>query len=105
MTTMKAMKAWLVAMAVVAPVAGVFGQARAIELRNEDTRQHRVKISSSEMDKDIVVRPNTLSLVVCVEVCEFAVEGVGTVRAEPDDVVTIRDGQLTSVPRVPEASR
>lgn len=92
-------------------VLAVFGaislvrSAKAIELRNEDETQHQVKITSTAMEKDIAVRPMTLSLVVCVGECTFEVEGVGTVRASKNDVVTIRDGKVTTTTPAKTATR
>ncbi len=85
----------VVAVALVVPMIGA---ARAIELRNEDQRHHQVRITSATMEKEIEVRPNTLSLVVCIEECVFEVEGVGVVTATRSDVVTIRDGKVTKTP-------
>ncbi|MCC6619699.1 MAG: hypothetical protein IT385_00500 [Deltaproteobacteria bacterium] len=86
-------------------VAGVammmgLGQARAIDLRNEDGRAHSVTVTSSSMSRELALGANTLSLVVCVGTCTFEVAGVGVVSARGSDVVTIKHGRVTSTPRV-----
>jgi len=92
-----------VAMAM-AMMVGV-GSAQAIDLRNEDERPHQVKVSSSTMSRDLALGGLTLSLVVCVGECTFEVEGVGTVRARGNDVVTIKDGRVTTTAATREAGR
>ena len=37
--------------------------------------------------------------VVCVGVCELEVEGIGTVRASRQDIVTIKDGKVSITTR------
>jgi len=73
--------------------------AQAIDLRNEDEREHTVKVTSSAMTRELSLRALTLSLIVCVGECTFEVSGLGSVRARGSDVVTIKDGALTSTPR------
>jgi len=75
------------------------GAASAIDVRNEDERPYTVTVTSTAMSRDLEARPLTLSLVVCVGVCEFEVAGVGTVRAQKNDVVTIKDGKVTTTAR------
>lgn len=92
------MKAWLKTM-MVGMVVLSGGVANAIDLRNEDEIGYRVTVKSTAMSRDLQARPLTLSLVVCVGVCEFEVEGVGTVHATKNDVVTIKGGKVTTVSR------
>ena len=82
--------AMLMAMAVGA------GSAQAIDLRNEDEAPHAVKVISSSMTRDLALRGLTLSLIVCVGECTFEVEGIGSVRASRNDIVTIKDGRITA---------
>ena len=82
----------------VAMVVAMVGSAQAIDLVNEDGANHKVRITSSTMSREIDLKSMTLSLVVCVGECKFEVPGMGMVRARKDDVVTIKDGKLTATP-------
>jgi hypothetical protein len=70
--------------------------ASAIDLRNEDERAYPMTVTSSEMTRELSVRPLTLSFYICVGTCEFKVEGVGTVKASGQDVITIRGGRFVT---------
>lgn len=104
MNTIKSMKAALMAMAVAVPVLGA-GAAQAVDLRNEDEVRYTVKITSSTMSRELPVDGLTLSFIVCVGECTFEVEGLGTVSAKKDDVVTLKDGKLTATRGQSTASR
>ncbi len=88
------------ALAAMMMVAGLgFGtSAKAIDLRNEDTVARAVKITSSAMTRDIQLSALTLQFIVCVGECTFEIEGLGTVRASKDDVITIADGKVAVSP-------
>lgn len=81
-------------------VAGLgFGtSAKAIDLRNEGSVARSVKITSSAMTRDIAINALTLQFIVCVGECTFEIEGLGTVSASKDDVITIADGTLAVTP-------
>jgi len=85
----------LKAIVAVAFVGGSVGAANAVELRNMDTVKHTVRITSPTLDKEYDFRGWTRSLVICVDVCMFDVEGVGKVSANKDDIVTIENGNVT----------
>jgi hypothetical protein len=72
------------------------GEAKAIDLRNEDNSNYQIQITSSSMTRDIELRGLTLSLIVCVGECEFKVPGVGTAKARGNDVVLIRNGRIVT---------
>ncbi len=75
------------------------GDARAIDLRNEDDRVYQIQITSSSMKRDVDLKALTLSLVVCVGECEFYVPGVGKTKARGNDVVLIRNGRIVTEAR------
>jgi len=85
-------------MTVLAGAVGAAGAANAVVLRNEDTENHTVTITSPTMHKQYEFRARTLSLIVCVGVCEFTIDGVGTTRAEGDEIVAIQNGKLVTLP-------
>jgi hypothetical protein len=74
------------------------GDASAIDVRNEDERAYAMTVTSSAMARDVNLRGLTLSFFVCVGSCEFKVEGVGTVKASGQDVITIRGGRFIPEP-------
>lgn len=90
---MKAFGAMVVAVLLGSTFAGA---ANAVELRNYDSRNHTVKITSPSWKRDVEFRAGTLSLVICVDKCKFEVVGVGTVTATRDDIVTIEEGKVTA---------
>lgn len=87
---MKSLKAGVLALVMM----GGAGTASAVELRNLDTQNHTVKITSPSLDKQYEFRAMTKSLVICVDKCNFEIEGVGTVVATRDDIVTIEAGKI-----------
>lgn len=95
------MKALLCGLGVLAAMSttALTGEARAIDLRNEDDRGYQIQITSSSMKRDVELRAMTLSLVVCVGECEFYVPGVGKTRARGNDVVLIRNGRIVTESR------
>ena len=94
------MKALICGLGVVAAMAGVgIGDAKAIDLRNEDERGYQIQITSSSMKRDVELRALTLSLVVCVGECEFYVPGVGKAKARGNDVVLIKNGRIVTESR------
>lgn len=78
-----------------AMVAGM-GGAHAIDVRNEDQRSYSIQITSSTMTRDIELRAQSLSLVVCVGTCEFFVPGVGRTKAKGNDIVSIKNGRIAT---------
>jgi len=72
--------------------------AQAIDLRNEDSRSYTVQVTSTAMTKDVELRTMSMSIIVCVGTCSFYVPGVGKVKAEGSDIVTIKNGRLERVP-------
>ena len=68
--------------------------ASAVDVRNEDERAYPMTVTSSAMSRDVNLRGLTLSLFVCVGTCEFKVDGVGTVKATGQEVITIRGGRF-----------
>lgn len=80
--------------AVAFAMVGGIGSAHAIDVRNEDQRSYQITITSSTMTRDIELRGQTLSLVVCVGTCDFFVPGVGRTTAKGNDSVTIRNGRI-----------
>jgi len=72
--------------------------ASAIDLRNEDSRDYTVQITSTAMTKDVELNSRSMSIVVCVGECSFYVPGVGRVNAEGSDVVRIKNGRIVRVP-------
>ena len=92
------MKAFKAAFLTVAMVGSMVGTAQAIDLRNEDEAPHAVKVTSSTMTRELDLSGLSLSLVVCVGEGTFEVEGIGTVTASKSDVVTIKDGKVTTTP-------
>jgi hypothetical protein len=92
------MKALLCGLGVLAAMTttALSGEAKAIDLRNEDNSNYQIQITSSSMTRDIELRGLTLSLVVCVGECEFKVPGVGTAKARGNDVVLIRNGRIVT---------
>jgi len=103
MKAMRKMAAALVAV-VMGSVPGM-GAAKAIDLRNEDGVPYTVKVTSSAMSRNIEVNALTLSFIVCVGECTFEVEGIGTVRASKNDVVTLTEGKLSVAPAPTTATR
>jgi len=95
---MKLMQKVLTTMATMTVLVGAAGAANAVVLRNEDTENHTVTITSPTMHKQYEFRARTLSLIVCVGVCEFTIDGVGTTRAEGDEIVAIQNGKLVTLP-------
>lgn len=73
---------------------GGAGTASAVELRNLDSQNHTVRITSPTLDKEYEFRAMTMSLVICVDKCNFEIAGVGTVVATRDDIVTIEAGKI-----------
>jgi len=95
---MNLMKKAMTALATMMTLVIGAGTATAIVLRNEDTENHEVTITSPTMTKQYEFRARTLSFIVCVGECEFTVAGIGTVRAKSDDIVSIRDGKVITIP-------
>lgn len=95
------MKALLCGLGLLGVVAstGFSGDARAIDVRNEDERGYQMQVTSSTMTRDMELRSMTLSLVVCVGECEFYVPGVGKTKARGNDVVLIRNGRIVTETR------
>jgi hypothetical protein len=89
------MKTMLKTLAVMLTMVSSAGVANAIDLRNEDDVSYEVTVISSSMSTDVHARPMTLNYVVCVGVCEFEIGGVGKVKAQRQDIVTIKDGKIT----------
>lgn len=89
---MKAIRAAFLALVLGAVSAG---GASAVELRNLDSQNHTVKITSPTLNKEYEFRAMSLSLVICVDKCKFEVPGVGSVFASRDDIVTIEAGKVT----------
>ncbi|MFO0749082.1 MAG: hypothetical protein U1F43_25980 [Myxococcota bacterium] len=56
------------------------------------------------MTRDIELRGQTLSLVVCVGTCDFFVAGVGRTKAKGNDTVTIRNGRIETAKDTRSAS-
>lgn len=100
---MNLMKKAMTTLAAMMTLALGASAANAIVLRNEDNENHQVKITSTTMTKEYEFRARTLSFIVCVGECEFTVAGVGTVRAKADDIVSIRDGKVVTLPAGSEA--
>ena len=98
------MKALKSVFGAVAMVVAMVGSAQAIDLVNEDGANHKVRITSSTMSREIDLKSMTLSLVVCVGECTFEVAGVGRVKASKNDVVIIRDGKVSIAPGKEPAS-
>ncbi len=73
---------------------GAVGSASAVELRNLDQRNHTVKVTSPTLKKEYEFRSMTMSVVICVDKCAFEIEGIGTVYATRDDIVTIEPGKI-----------
>ncbi len=95
---MKLLKKAMAAVAMMGLLGISAGAANAIVLRNEDTDNHTVSITSPSMSKQYEFRARTLSFIVCVGVCEFTLDGVNTVKAHGDDIVAIQDGKLVTIP-------
>ncbi|MFT7578980.1 MAG: hypothetical protein ACI9MR_000642 [Myxococcota bacterium] len=68
--------------------------ANAIDLRNEDTRNYKVKVKSSAMVKDVQLKSRSMSIIICVGKCQFTVPGVGKVSGTGSDIITIRNGRI-----------
>lgn len=77
-------------------VLAMASSARAIDVRNEDSRDYQLTITSSTMSRDLDLHGLTLSLVVCVGTCEFYVPGVGRATARGNDTVTIKNGRIVT---------
>ncbi|TNF26287.1 MAG: hypothetical protein EP329_21530 [Deltaproteobacteria bacterium] len=77
--------------------------ASAIDLRNEDSRDYTVRVTSSAMTKNLELNSMSMSIIVCVGQCSFYVPGVGKVKATGADVVRIKNGRMTRVP-VPQVA-
>jgi len=82
--------------AMVMATTALGGVANAVEFRNYDGQNHKVKITSPTLDKEYEFRAMTRSLVICVDKCKFVVAGVGTVTATRDDIITIENGKVTA---------
>lgn len=95
---MNLMKKAMTALATMMALTIGASAANAIVLRNEDSENHEVTITSTTMTKQYEFRARTLSFIVCVGECEFTVAGMGTVRAKADDIVAIRDGKVVTLP-------
>jgi|GEM_PF-1979379 len=87
---MKTFRAGILALVIL----GGAGTASAVELRNLDSQNHTVKITSPTLNKEYEFRAMTKSLVICVDKCNFEIKGVGTVVATRDDIVTIEGGKI-----------
>jgi len=74
----------------------VSSAAHAIDVRNEDDRSYSLQITSSTMKRDLELRGGSLSLVVCVGMCDFFVPGVGRTKARGNDTVLIRNGRIVT---------
>ncbi len=92
---MKVLKA-AVAAIVMTCSAMAAGSALAVEFRNYDSQNLKVKITSPSMKKDVEFRAMSRSLVICIDKCKFEIAGVGTVTATRDDIVTVEAGKVTA---------
>jgi len=87
---------WMLGPLAAMTVATMGSSARSIDVRNEDSRNYQMTITSSTMSRDLELHSLTLSLVVCVGTCEFYVPGVGRATARGNDTVTIKNGRIVT---------
>ena len=70
------------------------GGVMAVDLKNEDSKSYEVKIHDGPAVTSSSIEGNTTRASICSE-CTIEVVGVGSVEASGDQVVVIKDGELS----------
>ena len=78
--------ALLASFALVAP-------ALAVDLVNEDRVRYRVTVVDETGERDYVIGAGESLFEICIQ-CDIRIEDVGSIAAQPDDVIIIRNREL-----------
>lgn len=65
----------------------------AVDLKNEDSVQHTVKITEQTGTREETLEPNE-EKTVCAGACQLDVENIGSINATGTEVITIKEGSL-----------
>jgi len=66
----------------------------AVDLKNEDSSSYDLKIHDGPTTTSSSIEGNTTKVSICSD-CKIEVVGVGTIEASGDDVVVIKNGELS----------
>lgn len=72
----------------------VCGGVMAVDLKNEDSKSYEIKIHDGPTVTSSSIDGGTTRAGICSE-CTIEVVGVGTIEASGDQVVVIKDGELS----------
>lgn len=74
----------------------LFGAAAsAVDIENADEDAYQVTVGEGEGAETFSLLPGGKQRNVCEERCTIQVEGVGSIEADEDELVVIRDGAIT----------
>lgn len=74
--------------------------AYAVDIENADEDTHQISTSGENTEASkFELAPGTREAEICAGRCTVQVEGVGSIEADEDEVVVIRDGRLSKQPK------